>query len=62
LPPIVVVQHIPANFSRIMAQHLDELCPFAVHEAKDGEELKAGTCLVAPGDFHLSLVPFGMGY
>ena len=62
LPPIVVVQHIPANFSRIMAQHLDELCPFSVREAKDGEELKAGNCLVAPGDFHLSLVPFGMGY
>jgi two-component system chemotaxis response regulator CheB len=38
LPPIVVVQHIPANFSRIMAHHLDELCPFSVREAKDGEE------------------------
>lgn len=62
LPPIVVVQHIPANFSRIMAHHLDELCPFSVREAKDGEELKSGHCLVAPGDFHLSLVPFGMGY
>ena len=62
LPPIVVVQHIPANFSRIMAHHLDELCPFSVREASDGEELKAGTCLVAPGDFHVSLVPFGMGY
>ena len=35
LPPIVVVQHIPANFSRIMAHHLDELCPFSVREAKD---------------------------
>jgi two-component system chemotaxis response regulator CheB len=62
LPPIVVVQHIPANFSRIMAHHLDELCPFSVREAIDGEELKPGNCLVAPGDFHLSLVPFGMGY
>ena len=62
LPPIVVVQHIPANFSRIMAHHLDELCPFPVREATDGEELKAGHCLVAPGDFHLALTPFGMGY
>ncbi len=62
LPPIVVVQHIPANFSRIMAHHLNELCPFAVREATDGEELKSGNCLVAPGDFHLALVPFGMGY
>ena len=62
LPPIVIVQHIPANFSRIMAQHLDELCPFPVHEAKDGEELKSGSCVVAPGDFHLSLASHGMGY
>ena len=40
LPPIVVVQHIPPNFSRILANHLDELCPFTVREAVDGEELQ----------------------
>ena len=40
LPPIVVVQHIPANFSRILAAHLNELCPFTVREAGDGEELE----------------------
>jgi two-component system chemotaxis response regulator CheB len=62
LPPIVVVQHIPANFSKIMAHHLDELCPYHVREAVDGDELKAGLCLVAPGDFHVALVPHGMGY
>lgn len=62
LPPIVVVQHIPANFSRIMAHHLDELCSFPVREARDGEELRAGTCLIAPGDFHVTLVSNGMGY
>lgn len=62
LPPIVVVQHIPPNFSRIMAEHLDELCPFAVREAVDGEELRPGLCLVAPGDFHLSLRSAGLGY
>ena len=62
LPPIVVVQHIPANFSKIMAHHLDELCPYHVREAVDGDELKPGLCLVAPGDFHAALVPHGMGY
>ena len=62
LPPIVVVQHIPPNFSRIMANHLDELCPFTVHEAVDGEELRPGLCLVAPGDFHLALAAAGRGY
>ena len=62
LPPIVVVQHIPANFSKIMAHHLDELCPYHVRESVDGDELKSGLCLVAPGDFHVALVPHGMGY
>ena len=37
LPPIVVVQHIPANFSRVLADHLDNLCPFQVREAVDGD-------------------------
>ena len=62
LPPIVVVQHIPPNFSRIMAEHLDELCPYTVREAVDGEELRSGLCLIAPGDFHLALARSGLGY
>jgi two-component system, chemotaxis family, protein-glutamate methylesterase/glutaminase len=62
LPPIVVVQHIPPNFSRILANHLNELCPFTVHEAVDGEELRPGLCLVAPGDFHLALATAGRAY
>lgn len=62
LPPIVVVQHIPANFSRIMAEHLDALCAFTVREAVNGEELRPGLCLVTPGDFHLALVRAGLGY
>lgn len=62
LPPIVVVQHIPANFSRIMAEHLDALCAFTVREAVHGDELRPGLCLVAPGDFHLALGRAGLGY
>ena len=62
LPPIAVVQHIPPNFSRIMAEHLNELCPFEVREAVEGDELRPGLCLVAPGDFHLALAAAGRGY
>jgi two-component system chemotaxis response regulator CheB len=62
LPPILVVQHIPANFSRTMAEHLDALCDFTVREAQDGDELRPGLCLVAPGDFHLALARSGLGY
>jgi two-component system chemotaxis response regulator CheB len=62
LPPIAVVQHIPPNFSRVMAERLNELCPFEVREAQDGDELHPDLCLVAPGDFHLALGPSGRGY
>ncbi len=62
LPPIAVVQHIPPNFSRLMAERLNELCPFMVREAVEGDVLRPGLCLVAPGDFHLALVRYGRGY
>ncbi|MFM7067774.1 MAG: chemotaxis response regulator protein-glutamate methylesterase [Gammaproteobacteria bacterium] len=62
LPPILVVQHIPANFSRVMAEHIDRLAPCTVREAVDGERLHAGLCLVAPGDFHMMLQRQGDGY
>ena len=62
LPPIVIVQHIPATFSRIMAEHLDLLAPFEVREAVDGLALRPGLCVIAPGDFHVALAPLGAGY
>ena len=62
LPPILVVQHIPPNFSRVMAEHIDRLAPCTVREAVDGETLQSGTCLIAPGDFHMMLQRHGSGY
>jgi two-component system chemotaxis response regulator CheB len=54
-PPILVVQHIPAGFSRTFAARLDHLCTIRVKEAADGDELAAGQALIAPGDFHMVL-------
>ena len=62
LPPIAVVQHIPPNFSRAMAEHLNQLCPFEVREAVQDEELRPGLCLVAPGDYHLAVTATARGY
>lgn len=53
LPPIAIVQHIPAVFSKTFAERLDALCAFEVREAVDGERLRPGVALVAPGNFHL---------
>jgi two-component system chemotaxis response regulator CheB len=55
IPPIVVVQHIPAQFSNAFAKRLDHLCPFAVVEAQNGMELRENTVYVAPGGLHTKI-------
>ena len=54
-PPMVIAQHIPAEFSRAFANRLNEICAVEVREARDGDELQSGLALVAPGDFHMLL-------
>ncbi len=51
----VIVQHMPADFTASFAARLDELSPWKVREAKNGELLKDGEALLAPGDRHLIL-------
>jgi two-component system chemotaxis response regulator CheB len=53
LPPIAIVQHIPAVFSKTFAARLNELCAVEVREAVDGEPFLPGTALIAPGNLHL---------
>lgn len=61
-PPVVVVQHMPPVFTKHFAQRLNQECAVEVREAKDGDELKPGLALVAPGDFHMTLERYGGGY
>jgi len=53
LPPIVVVQHMPAGFTKAFATRLDSVCAMHVVEASGGETLERGTVYIAPGDYHL---------
>ncbi len=53
LPGIVITQHIPPGFSLAFANRLNKLCAVEVKEACDGDEVRPGTALVAPGDFHM---------
>lgn len=62
LPGICIVQHIPPVFSKAFAERLNECCPMEVREASHGDELKAGTVLIAPGDFHMALEWTGARY
>ena len=52
-PPIVITQHIPPGFSKAFADRVNEIAAINVREAQDGDEVLAGTALVAPGDQHL---------
>lgn len=53
--PVLVVQHMPPVFTSMLAQRLDKLSALNVREAVEGEEVRAGDVLIAPGDFHLRL-------
>lgn len=54
--PIVIVQHMPANFTKSLAERLNSLCSIHVVEAEEGMELLAGTAYIAPGGQHLNVV------
>ena len=59
-PPILIVQHMPANFTRAYAERLNTVCPMRVAEAKDGDKPERGVALIAPGDYHMVLETFGI--
>lgn len=47
--PIVLIQHMPGSFTRAFAERLDKLCQIKVKEAEDGDLLRPGLALLAPG-------------
>jgi len=47
--PIVLIQHMPAAFTKAFAERLDKLCKISVKEAEDGDMLRPGLALLAPG-------------
>lgn len=54
-PAIAIVQHMPEHFTRAFAQRLDGLCRISVREAADGDVLRPGLALIAPGNHHMLL-------
>lgn len=54
---VLLVQHLPATFTRVLAAQLARRVPLAVREAREGDELEPATVLVAPGGYQLILRP-----
>ena len=53
--PILIVQHMPAGFTRSLSERLDSLSPLLVKEAEQGDPLMVGQVLIAPGGFHMTV-------
>ena len=62
IPGIVIVQHIPPNFSRMFAERLNTTTNLEVKEAKTGDYLEKGKVLIAPGDQHMVIKKIGERY
>lgn len=62
IPGIVVVQHMPPKFTTVFAERLNTLCRIEVKEAGDGDSVRPGRALIAPGNYHTLLKRNGANY
>src|SRR5262249_31851823 len=57
--PVVIVQHMPSMFTRLLAERLSAQFPVKVEEGRAGGILRPGHAWIAPGDFHMIVVRDG---
>lgn len=62
MPPIIITQHMPQTFTKSFANSLNERSKLEVVEAQDGELLRTGKVLIAPGNYHMILKRDGARY
>ena len=62
LPGIVIVQHMPAIFTRYFAERLNNISAIDVYEAENGMRVNPGTAIVAPGNFQMEIQKGGSAY
>jgi len=61
-PAVVIVQHMPPNFTAAFAKRLDGLCNITVKEAQNNDRVVPGCALIAPGGKHLLMQRSGAQY
>ncbi|MCB0317548.1 MAG: chemotaxis response regulator protein-glutamate methylesterase [Bdellovibrionales bacterium] len=61
-PGTVIVQHMPAGFTKTFSDRLNEICAVEVKEAKNGDTIIPGRVLIAPGNFHMMVNRSGAQY
>lgn len=61
-PGVVIVQHMPAGFTKMFAERLNTLCAMDVKEAENGDRILGGRILIAPGAMHMKVIRSGGVY
>lgn len=61
-PPVIIVQHMPAGFTKLYADRLNRSCKMEVKEAEDGDRLRRGLIIVGAGEHHLRLCKDARGW
>lgn len=54
-PAVLISQHMPRGFTGPLAERLNKLSAVRIKEARDGEQIKAGTVFICPGGYHMSV-------
>ncbi|MBD3166807.1 chemotaxis-specific protein-glutamate methyltransferase CheB [bacterium] len=62
MPGVVIVQHMPAGFTKMFADRLNQQCAMEVKEAAEGDRIMQGRALIAPGDYHMRVFRSGGMY
>jgi two-component system chemotaxis response regulator CheB len=61
-PGVVIVQHMPAGFTKMYADRLNRICKMEVREVKNGDRVQQGLILVGAGDFQMRVRKDALGY
>ena len=61
-PPVIIVQHMPAGFTKLYAERLNRSCHMQVKEAEDGDRLRHGLIVIGAGENHLRLCKDARGW
>lgn len=61
-PGIVIVQHMPAKFTKLFAERLNKISQLDIREAVTGDYITEGRVLIAPGGQHMTIIKDGKGY
>src|SRR5699024_3117015 len=62
LPGMVIVQHMPPVFTKSFAERLNSVCRVQVKEAENGDLIRPGQVLIAPGNYHMLVEKDGAKY